>query len=192
MKHLLLALILLPSAAYAHCPISIEINGEKYCTNINWLPSDTKVQGQYQESTLPSPHLIPSGEVPQKWAYSKAEFLIWKNGDHSHTPQAPKGFRIFPYMVMENGMHHSAGNTFSWDEKNGVFVIEHLALQSMKGCWSLRWTTNATDDFATSHLLTNIVGYMNLNAADNAVMTQYCETLTTDTPPAEGGHHQHH
>lgn len=191
MKHIFLALILIPSATYAHCPIALEINGEPYCTNINWLSSDSKVQGQYQESQLPSPQLIASGEIPQKWAYSKGEFLVWKKGDPKHTPQAPEGFRIFPYMVMENGMHHSAGYNFLWNEDSETFVVQHLALQSMKGCWSLRWTTSTTDDFTTSQHLTHILGYANLSSADNAVMKNYCDTLTTDAPSENNGHHHH-
>lgn len=190
MKHLLFALILLPSTVFAHCPISLDINGEKYCTNVHWLSSDTKIQGQFQESTLPSPHLIPNGEVPQKWAYSKADLLIWKHGDSQHAPQMPEGFRVFPYMVMENGMHHSAGYNFSWSQETETFVVQHLALQSMKGCWSLRWTTDSKDDVSTSQHLINIGDYQNLNDPDNAVMKNYCETLS-EAPQGNGDHHHH-
>lgn len=194
MKTILFTILILPAAALAHCPIELEINGDKYCTNVKWLASDTKVQGQYQESFSLSPYLIPAGEVPPKWAYSKAEFLIWKKGDGKHKPQNPKDFRIFPYMMMESGAHHSAGYTFGYDQNSETFIIQHLALQSMKGCWSLRWTTSSTDEIATSQHLANVVEYSNLNTSDNDTMTTYCKNLIADDAPVDDNHngHEHH
>ncbi len=191
MKRLLLIIALVPQWALAHCPISFEIDGETYCTQVQWLSGDKKVAGQLESTNTTSPYLIPKGDVPQKWIYSRAEFTIWRDGDASHASQNPAGLRIFPYMIMEDGHHHGTSYDFSWNAEEEKFSLYNMSLQTMRGCWSLRWTTTDTNDLLeTSQPLLNIKNYSNLDAAQNLEMDGFC---AQETSPGDGhGDHHHH
>lgn len=191
MKTILVLITLFPIMSYAHCPVALEVNGEQYCTAVEWQKTTQKVSGQYQETTNISPYLIPAGEMPQKWQYANAEFLIWKKGDSTHTPQKPEGLRIFPYMVMANGHHHGTSYTFDFEVPTQKFILNSAALQSMPGCWSLRWTTAADDGLESSQPLENITAYTNLNDGDLAQVISYCNSSSENGTPENGGHHHH-
>jgi hypothetical protein len=192
MKYFCALIIFLPNISFAHCPIALDVNGEQYCTSLNWLNGDKKIKGQLEETAVLSPYLIPSGEIPQKWIYAKAEFLIWKNGDSTHTAQTPEGLRIFPYMTMADGHHHSTSYEFNFDNANQRYVVAATALQSMPGCWSFRWTTDDMDDLATSQHLTNVSNYTNLSPTDNATMNDFCTAVSDGSNDSENNGHHHH
>jgi len=186
MKFILIALTMLPLIANAHCPIALDIKSEKYCTEIEWQKGDLKSKGQFVESDVLSPYLIPMGEIPQKWIYSKAQFAIWKDGDANHLPQEIPGLRIFPYMLMTDGHHHGASYEFNYDQNLQQYVLKAVGLQSMPGCWQLRWTTENTDDFTASAFLANIVTYSNLDESKNLEMAEVC---ADDNVVADENHH---
>jgi hypothetical protein len=181
MKFLIVLAAFLPSLVFAHCPMSLEVNGEQLCASVIWLNGDQKIKGQYHETAVLSPYLIPSGEIPQKWIYAKAEFLIWKKGDSTHTGQAPNGLRIFPYMIMQDGHHHSTSYELSFDSVSKKHIVAAAALQAMPGCWSFRWTTEANDDLSTSQHLINVSNYTNLSPVDNSKMNDFCTAVGVDT-----------
>ena len=181
---LILTLVVASEVSFAHCPLEININGTSYCTDIKWTLAQLKVSGQLTDSTESSPILIESGTIPPKWLYSKAQFTIWKNGDSQHVPQEIAGLRIFPYMHMSNGHHHSTSYEFAFNAETGVYQIEKVALTEMDGCWSLRWTVDATDTLETSQLLLNITSFT--NTAEN--MSALCKASSDNSNDG----HEHH
>jgi hypothetical protein len=136
--------------AFAHCPLEIQVSPtEIFCADLKWSP--------------PSPVLIKSGTPPPLWIRSNATVQVWKKGDATHVPQVIPNFRIFPYMHMTSGHHHSASYTFVLDENTSTYEIKNLAFTEMPGYWSLRWTTDSTDSFETSQLLLIITSYTNID-----------------------------
>lgn len=188
MKSFFLLLLLVPSFSYAHCPISFEVEGVSYCTDIEWLNGDYKVQGSLVPSSQMSPHLIAAGEVPQKWIYSRARFPLWLEGDRTHAPQMIAGLRVFPYMVMENGHHHSTSHEFEWNDGKQVYELTGVAFQEMPGCWSLRWTVAAAGSHENSHQLISISNFQNSPASPSHTLSQTCEVLEL-TDLSETHHH---
>ncbi len=193
MKKLILATLLFPHWASAHCPIELTVSGTTYCTDAKWLNADKKIQGNLQETTEPTPYLIPMGEIPQKWLYTKVSFPLWVKGDSTHQPQSPANFRIFPYMTMTDGHHHPASYQFAWDSVTQSYVLSALALQNMSGCWSLYWTTESMDHLASSQKILDIIEYANLDDTENTAMASYCTNSSsgsqTDTPMEHEHHH---
>lgn len=183
------ALLMFPLSAFAHCPIEIEMEAVSYCLDIQWIEGEKKSQGSFVEAESPSPHLVEAGQIPQKWIYSQAQIQTWKKGDTTHQPAVIENFRVFPYMHMTNGHHHSTSYEFSYDSQKGVYVLNRMALQEMAGCWSLRSTTQEGEDPSLSQFLQNIVDYPNLDETKNEKMATYCSE--EPNPPADGGHHQH-
>ncbi len=194
MKVLILSLSFLPFFAHAHCPHEIGVDNQIYCVAVEWLEGERKINGQFESTTFPSPHLITEAEktIPQKWIYSKADITLWKKGDSNHEPQSIKNFRVFHYMFMASGMHHDGGTyDFSQDPESGVYRIQSLAFQKMRGCWSLRWTTAAEDNVDTSAPLMLISRFSNLSHEENAMAESLCGYPQPVESPAPQHEHSH-
>lgn len=191
MKFITMTLFFFPLFSQAHCPFEINVDQQTYCLNIQWKMGDRKIQGQLTTSDQASPHLITMGTVPQKWIYSRAEFAIWKKGDSTHKPVHFKEFRIFPYMMMQNGHHHSAAYDFSYDAISNLYILSNTAFQKMKGCWSLRWTIEDSDNLKASQKLMDITDYQNLNDAEVLVQESFCMDASPSDPDEHQGHTMH-
>jgi hypothetical protein len=178
------------SAAFAHCPIPVKTDKGDYCIDVEWQKGDRMVKGALEATDQMSPFLNKMGEVPQKWIYSRALVRMWQNGDKNHVPVAIEGFRIFPYMLMTDGMHHIGTYKFEYSSTEAAYVISGFSLQEMMGCWSLRWTIESDDAVESSALAAPVVGYSNLDDAANLTATQYCDASAPVTP-MPGGHHHH-
>lgn len=193
MKFIFALLFLLPLTAAAHCPFAMEVGGTKYCYDIQWINGEQKLQGQFNDTESLSPQLVVTGTVPQKWVYSRAFINFWIEGDEDHKPVRVDNLKIFPYMEMANGHHHSTSYEFTYNNHDLRYVLQRMALQEMPGCWSLRWTTTGNEDLESSTLIQNLVEYPNLDDAKNAEMADYCaQDGTTGTDGGHGGHHQFH
>ncbi len=194
MKYLLFLLVIIPGLAQAHCPYEVNIKDQSYCIDILWDQGEKKVKGQFESVETLSPVLIAMGEVPQKWIYSKAIITTWLKGDSKHTPVEIPHFRVFPYMHMNNGHHHSTGYEFLYDSLESVYVVQRIAFQQMPGCWSLRWTTDTKDQKNSSHLITNLSHFTNLEAHQIEEQISFCQNLTqTELDNGESeSHHDHH
>ncbi len=187
MKQLLITLLTIGAAAstYAHCPLELSIQGETYCTDLEWQMAQKKTNGTYVETEELSPSLIKKGTIPPLWLYSQAQMMLWKKGDPQHTPQTVPGFRVFPYMHMSNGHHHSTAYNFSLDSETLWYSISKIAFVEMPGCWSLRWTTDSVDSLEKSQTLLEIASFT--NSEENASIT--CKNNENQT---DGGGHEHH
>ncbi len=185
-------LIFLPTLSYAHCPIPFETDNQSFCAEIEWLSGERKVQGQFESVNYKSPQLNLRGEIPQKWVYSKMNIHVWEKGDHSHVPKFLKDFRVFPYMFMENGHHHSASYDFRWDSDEQVYILKGIGFQEMNGCWSLRWTTSEQDQLSSSHIFQTVDRFENLNERENDLIVKACQSLgESDSGHGHGNGHNH-
>lgn len=192
MKTLIIIFALFPAMALAHCPIPLAVHGQSYCADVQWLNGDRKVQGEFESVEHLSPHLVQRGEIPQRWVYSKAEIQIWQKGDRAHRPQKIEGFRIFPYMHMQNGHHHSTSYDFQWDPNTETYLVSGVAFQEMAGCWSFRWTTSQEDRLVSSQFLMNVLDYSNASDAKNHEMAEHCANAGSGEDHGEDHDHSHH
>jgi hypothetical protein len=189
MKQILILLsFFFSQGLWAHCPIPVVDKAGDYCMDVEWQMGDRKVKGVAQTSDQMSPYLNRVGDVPQKWIYSKAILKLWANGDKNHVPVYLSDFRVFPYMLMVDGMDHIGLYEFTYDSINQYYVLSGFNLQEMAGCWSLHWTTAVDDAAVTSTLASAITNYSNLNVADNLKATNYCGA---NPPPMDMGSHHH-
>jgi len=192
MKTLFVAFTLMSQLASAHCPLPLNLAEDKYCLEVQWPKAEVSVQGNLQETSELSPQLIRSGTLPSQRLRSRALVAVWRNGDVEHRPvQLPEGARVFPYMVMSNGHHHSTSHTFTWLEDEELYELRNMALQEMPGCWSLRWTSAETLDLASSQLLQLISPFENLSVSENQSLVDLCQDLQ-DTPGDQNGHQHLH
>ncbi|MCB0363577.1 MAG: hypothetical protein KDD35_12700 [Bdellovibrionales bacterium] len=191
MKYLFYIFVILPELAYSQCPIEVTSNGETYCTDITWDYGEKKIRGQFEPTETPSPYLVPMGEIPQKWIYSKAYISVWKKEDSHRAAVEIPNFRVFPYMQMKNGHHHSTAYDFFYDSASQTYVFRHVAFQSMPGCWSLRWTTASEELEEASVLLKNLTQFTNLSESQILEQELFCRSLN-DEAEHEGHKHMHH
>jgi hypothetical protein len=192
MKEILLFSVLwFPLWGQAHCPWPVQVNDQAYCVDVIWHFGEQKLQGQFSGSEMPSPHLVPMSEIPQGWIFSRASLYIWEQGDPLHQPVEIENFRVFPYMFMENGHHHSTGYEFAYDSSQEQYWIQRMAFQQMRGCWSLRWTTEPQDELETSQTLLNIIQFANLDEAQWQQQMAWCEAVG-ERPEGHGGHSHPH
>lgn len=178
MKIFILLFLTLPMKVFANCPYTIEVSGQSYCVEIQWLNGDIKKQGVFQESSESSPQLVLKGTVPQKWIYSKALFHIWEKNDPAQQPQQIEDFKVYPYMTMISGHHHSTSHQFYWNEVEQAYELKAMALKWMEGCWSLHWTLNAVTEGTNSQLLMNVLDFKNISQSDKEMFQNYCEVLS--------------
>lgn len=191
MKNLLLVTIILgmPFFAKAHCPAEVVQNGKSYCASVEWLDGEKKIKGEFVGVDVETAYSIPMRERPQKWVYSRAAVSIWEKGDATHAPVFLEGFRVFHYMVMENGHHHDGGSyEFEKDTEGGVYLLSKMALHRMRGCWSLRWTFSHEDSMSESSELVKVDTYKNLSDAENEESMGFC--MNSDGGD-HSGHHNH-
>jgi hypothetical protein len=186
MRKAFVILFFLPLISQAHCPYSIKTKSQNYCLDIQWLNSEIKVKGGWQTSPELSPYLISMGEVPQKWHYSKVQFLVWLEGDNNHKPQKIENLNIKPYMKMADGHHHQASSDFYWNDENQVYELKRLALQEMQGCWQLDWTLE-DEQLPIDNFLMNVENYTNLTESENLEMVKFCGAESGSNTHA--GHH---
>lgn len=177
MKILALFLILMPGYVLAHCPSGFKIDGVDYCSHVQWVNGEEKSEGKLGKTEKMSPQLMKMGDVPQKWIYSKMQIRIWKKGDISHAPQKIENFRVFPYMFMKNGHHHSASYKFDWDSKAESYGLRAVVFQQMPGCWTLRWTIQDSDTVDSSKHYINVLNYANLSEKENSKMAEFCKSM---------------
>lgn len=78
MKLLFVLTLLASVTAQAHCPTEIQINQNAYCLAIKWQNAEQKVKGVLQTTPQSSPQLVAMQEIPLKWLYSSAAFVLWK------------------------------------------------------------------------------------------------------------------
>ncbi|MEO0335649.1 MAG: hypothetical protein AAF202_04615 [Pseudomonadota bacterium] len=191
MKSIILVLLMLPLFSWAHCPHEVQSSGQSYCLDFIWDVGETKVRGEFQLSTEQTPYLIPNGDVPQKWVFSKAIVTTWKKGDVNHDPVVVPGLDIFGYMHMQDGHHHTAGRKeFYFDDENQYYVFRRVAFHQMPGCWSLRWAVNSDEKIETSRRLFNLTDFANLTAEGIEEQKGFCKG--TGNGGESGGEHHHH
>ena len=194
MRTLLLFLFSLPMLAQAHCPYEVSYSNEAYCLDLEWDFGERKIKGEFKPTNTVTPYLIPHKEIPQRWIYSTAYLIVWKKGDKNHKPVEIPNFRVFPYMHMENGHHHSAGYDFLYDEAEEAYLFRRVAFQQMKGCWSLRWTTADKDLMASSKELLQITEFTNIDEQQKEKMVSFCRTNNSESEHSQhhGHNHAHH
>ena len=158
MKSFLLISILFSQWAYAQpeCPNPFEFNEIQYCAEVEWLKGEVKQRDEFFPSEVDSPFLNPMGEVPQRWIYSQAIIRTWLADDAEQTPVLLDGFRIFPFMHMNNGHNHSTYHEFTQDPEFSESRLTKMAFQSMHGYWTLRWTTGEGETLKGSQELMKI------------------------------------
>lgn len=177
MKLLIFLTVMIHAWAQADCPLEVTVQGQDFCVDIHWESSEKKIRGQFEDAEALSPHLVPMGEIPQKWLYSRALIVLWNKSDSNQTPVQVPDFRVFPYMHMKNGHHHSAEYDFYFDSEQQAYVFRRVAFRAMPGCWSLRWTTDLDDFQETSALLQNITGFSNLSPEAVAEQEALCQSM---------------
>lgn len=194
MKALILLLATLPQFSLANCPYPFENMGKKYCLDIQWESAELKNKGLFEPTNKMSPYQISMGAIPQKWVYSQAHFHIWAQGDKNHTPVHLPQLRVFPYMHMTNGHHHSTSYDFFYAQEEELYVLRRVALRQMSGCWSLRWTTHTEDSKSDSDFLLNITNYSNIKELGVENQEQLCQKFEEDSDSNDdhgNGHHHH-
>lgn len=189
MKRLAFLLLLFPLTSHAHCPNAFDLSRQTYCAEIQWIEGDYKIQGVLTPSGQMSPYLNPQGEIPNRWILSKALIKIWLEDDPTHESLNLQGFRIFPYMHMQNGHHHSTSSQFEWNSQMELYEFSAASFQEMSGCWTFRWTLTPTHDLSKSEFLIDIVNYTNLNQDENSLMATYCSKNNPNTSSTEAHHH---
>lgn len=177
MKYLILSLLFFPAVSQAHCPHKVQSAGQEYCVEVTWDYGDRKVQDQFEPIEVLSPYLVSMGEIPQRWVYSKAYITAWKKKDSSQALVEIPSFRVFPYMHMINGHHHSASYEFGFDPASQVYTFDKVAFRHMRGCWSLRWTTALEDSMGTSNLLGSLTDFTNLNDKQVEEQVRFCRDM---------------
>ncbi len=195
-------IIIFTNILHAHCPNELIINQEdgstaSYCLEINWKNGESKIRGEFSETHVKSPYLNPlldnNGNTlsPRLWIYSTMTIYIWEKNDDEHKPVRIKDFRIFPYMIMEDGVHHMASYNFTEKKQNNPsqysYKLSQLALNEMSGdisgCWTLRWSIkkNVADndiyDIKSSHFLSTINNFLNISESQNNEQNKICEEL---------------
>lgn len=177
MKIIIALLVLVPSLSYAVCPIAINVNGQEYCTEVQWQKGERQIRGKSQISEQYSPHMIVRslGQTPLLWVYSGARFQFWKKEDTRQQPQFIENLIIFPFMRMKNGHHHSTASDFYWDEPSAAYEVKGIAFYEMDGCWSLRWTLGDPNDIEHSGLLLNVFTFKNLSDEQNQLVAKFCQ-----------------
>jgi hypothetical protein len=160
--------------AWSNCEAPILIDKQNYCWAIFWRNGDKKIKNKFENTQENSPFLIPMRERPQNWIYSKAKIKLWQQNDLTKAPKEIPNLRVFPYMHMIHGHHHSTEYEFLYDAKSKMYSLEQMTLHEMHGCWSLRWSTNKDDVERTSQLLVKLTRFENLNEAANKKVNEYC------------------
>jgi hypothetical protein len=199
----LLLFLFVSSKAFAHCPFDLEIEGEFFCADVEWLQAELKVgEGEFRKafdknsgSPVMSPQIIHMGVIGPKWLYSKAKVTIWKKGDQDHAPVLLDGLNVFPYMVMENGHHHDSAYEFKTSEEGDWYEVSKMPFHMMRGCWALRWSYGDGVSLSNSKLLLKVSNYQNSNEVENDFLDGFCEKLNGDSghkPPHHGGHNNSH
>lgn len=177
---------------WAHCPHPFTLQGHDYCASVDWLPAEQKINGVFQETTEMSPVLNKKGSLPPQWKYSKASLWIWKREDAAHQSVFLDRWRVFPFMQMVGGHHHGASYQFAWDAGSQRYILSQMALAQMEGCWSLRGTTESTDEKANSESLQDIVEYSNLSDTekfDVQSLCSLCGSADDQNGNNQSGHH---
>jgi hypothetical protein len=178
--------------SWGSCNQELVYGNDTYCVTINWLSTQQKMNGVLQPTQEMSPYLNKQGTRPSQWHLSNVSLQIWKKGDSQQQPVQIQGLRIFPYMHMLGGMHHGASYQFSWNETLKSYRVFGFSMTQMKGCWSLRWTVEASDDFATSQKLIDITNYSNNNDVENFDAETLCSLCAQDSQSTSEGHLSHH
>lgn len=168
----------LSGVSNASCPIELELEGGSYCAEVNWGYGFKKVRGEFKITEELSPYLVPMREIPQKWIYSSAQVRVWEPGDQSRGGIEIPDLKIYPYMHMTNGHHHSAAHRFSYNPEEQSYSLDQMAFRQMPGCWSLRVETEGGEDGSS---LLAVVSYANLNEAGKVRQRQLCEQLLPET-----------
>lgn len=203
MKYFVTSIILLFSThSFAHCPYEIDTENENYCASIEWAKAEKKIKGTFKEVSEISPYLVSDKDLPPQWIFSKMKIKIWVSGDTSHEPVEIKNLKIFPYMTMTMGGHHSHSTVHNFSYQQGShYNLSQVRFYEMEGCWSLRWSTDPNLDIDSmksvsdsSTVLTNVTEYTNLSPDalfDVVNMCSICSTPTDPQEPPHSGHHKH-
>jgi hypothetical protein len=176
MKMVLFLLVSIQSfVASADCDAKITQGEKEYCLEYEWLPAQRRVQGVFQDDAdgAMSPVLNRQGTPPPRWLYSQARVLI-TNLDGTIATDL-EAFRVFPYMIMANGHHHSTNHFWEYSAVGGPYILSAMALQEMVGCWSMRYS------FAGglgSHLF-DLIDYSNLDKEEDQLkVIEMCSTYS--------------
>lgn len=191
MKIPLFLTLFFPLPVFAHCPYEVTSSNKSYCLELYWDTGEKKIKGQFEPSDVQTPYLVPVGEVPQKWIYSKVLISTWEKGDKNHKAVEIPGFRVFPYMHMKNGHHHSAGYEFNYAVNYEMYIVDRVVFQQMPGCWSLRWTTEKEDSMKGSQLLINMTNFRNLNEDQVVEQEKLCSEVGQGHHGGGHGDHKH-
>lgn len=161
---------------YGHCPIALEIKDKTFCTEVNWLKSESKVNGNLKEELESSPQLnLDCNNPNKKRLFSKAQFQFWEKGDSTHKPVEIDRLNIFPYMMMINGEHHATTYNFTYNRSTQTYTLNEMNFMAMPGCWSLNWSLEEGENIHNSQLLTQIRSFANLNPEQNHNVEQNCQ-----------------
>ncbi|MCB0421612.1 MAG: hypothetical protein KDD61_11485 [Bdellovibrionales bacterium] len=178
MKYLAILLMMMTLKATADCPYTINWKAQSYCVSLEWLNGEAKSRGKFSDVNELSPYLISMGMSPNQWVYSQVAAKVWVAGEKEQTPVVIPGFRIFPYMMMSNGHHHSTRYDYVGPDQDGTYLLRRMAFHKMRGCWSLRWTTADEDLLDSSAELAQITEFVNLSEAEQKSIKELCQTLS--------------
>lgn len=132
-KMIVLFLTMMSMAATAHCPNEFNYSDKELCYSYEWL-SGPHLGGGHGRG-----HGHHHGHGMKKPMSSELSVAFWIKGDSTHAPVEIEGLRIYPWMIMDNGMEHgSRPETIKFDANNGVYLVSNIFLMKMMGYWEMR------------------------------------------------------
>jgi len=133
-KMIMLFSLFLSSMAMADCQNTF-IDGQKeLCYEYQWV-SGPHLNGGHG-------HHGHQMKRPAKPLASSVRVLFWKKSDIDQNPVQVEGLRIYPWMIMDNGMEHGTRpETLRFQE--GYYYVEGIYLMKMMGYWEMRLTIPA-------------------------------------------------
>lgn len=140
-KLIALTIALFSLNAFSHCPNEIVLEQGELCFNYTWT-NGPHLNGAHGGGHH---HMMKNSGRPMA---STLEVAFWKHGDSTHAPVQIEGLRIYPWMIMNNGMEHgSRPETLTYDSARGIYIVSDLYFSKMMGYWEVRFAVLDGSDF---------------------------------------------
>jgi len=184
------------SLSFAHCPNAFSHQGKDYCMDFTWNKVQRVQRGELVTLNQQSPVLNDIGVRAFRRVLSSLSLSIWNNGDKDHRPVRLEGFRVFPYMLMTDGMHHPGSSKTEFIESEGSYLVSELPFFDMEqgGCWSLRFTFSSASRISDSFKISDVFDYTNIESAKVIQLLGICEMCSSFDieDQSESSDHNHH